>query len=401
MTQSVAQSSGRGLRVVISGGGTGGHLFPALAIARQLQLEDPRTEVMFVGAHGRMEMEKVPAHGYRIKGLWIAGMVRGAVLKNLLLPFKVIVSIVQAWWLLTRFKPDIAIGTGGFASAPLLYEATLKGIPTLIQEQNFYPGLTNRLLAKSVDRVCGVYEELSQYFGSQKLVITGNPVREALKATDHTAGSARTSFGLAADKPTFLVIGGSLGATTLNQAITAILPDLADDGIQGIWQTGPDFYQQNGEQWQSQYGEAVKVQAFIEDMSQAYKAADLVICRAGAITLAELAYLGKAAMLVPSPNVAADHQTKNAQVLEAHQAAILVPDNEAERRIPAELPDLLKDQPQLAKLAEQIRAFARPAATQHIVEEVFSLAGKSFRKDSAKAVDEQRLTSSVNPKAES
>lgn len=400
MTQSRAQSGGRGLRVILSGGGTGGHLFPALAIASQLQLEDPRTEVMFVGAHGRMEMEKVPEHGYRIKGLWIAGMVRGAILKNLLLPFKVIVSLVQAWWLLTRFKPDIVVGTGGFASAPLLYEATLKGIPTLIQEQNFYPGLTNRLLASSVDRVCGVYEELSQYFGHQKLVITGNPVREGLKATNHTAGSARKSFGLATDKPTFLIIGGSLGATTLNRAITAILPDLADHAIQGIWQTGPDFYQQSVGQWQRQYGESVKVQAFIEDMSQAYKAADLVVCRAGAITLAELAYLGKAAMLVPSPNVAADHQTKNAQVLEDHQAAILVPDAEAERRIPAELPDLLKDQPQLTKLAEQIKAFARPDATQRIAEEVFGLAGRAG-KDSAGSADEQRFTSIVNLEAES
>ena len=399
MTSRNAYIDHRSLRAIISGGGTGGHLFPALAIAKQLQVHDPNTELLFVGAKGRMEMQKVPAYGYQIKGLWIAGMVRGAILKNLLLPLKVIVSLFQAWWILSRYKPHIAIGTGGFASAPLLYVASHKGIPTLIQEQNFYPGLTNRLLANSVDRVCGVYEALSQYFGSQKLVIT---VRESLNQPGSSSASARVAFSLDPDRPTFLIIGGSLGATTLNQAITSTLPELAQNGIQGIWQTGPDFYQQQGAALEQQYAGVLTVQAFIEDMSQAYKAADLVICRAGAITLAELAYLGKAAMLIPSPNVAADHQTKNARVLEDHEAAILVPDHEAVQRVPSELPAILQDQQQLEKLAGQIKTFARPHATHHIVKEVLGLAGYSANEhdQSSGSLDSYHTASVTNPKTE-
>ena len=363
----------KGLRVAISGGGTGGHLFPALAIAKQLQQEVPETGILFVGAKGRMEMEKVPAHGYPIQGLWIAGMIRGATFKNLLLPLKVLVSFIQAWRLLKQYKPHVAIGTGGFASGPLLFIAAKRGVPTLIQEQNFFPGLTNRLLAPYVDKVCGVYEELDQYFDRHKLVITGNPVRSDLSIPQTSPSEARQSFGLDPEKPTFLLIGGSLGATTLNKALEAAIPSLAEKGLQGIWQCGKVYYQEQGKKWEQNYPDTVKIQAFIEAMPMAYKAADLVIARAGAITLAELAYLSKPAILVPSPNVAADHQTKNANVLADHNAAIKIKDDQAQAKIPGVLPDILTDEAQLRKLSANIFSFAKPEATKSITQEVFKL----------------------------
>lgn len=371
MTESTGHT--KQLRVVISGGGTGGHLFPALAIANQLQQAAPNTEVLFVGAKGRMEMEKVPANGYHIQGLWIAGIIRGAAFKNLLLPLKLIVSFFQAWRLLKRYRPHIAIGTGGFASGPLLYIASRMGIPTLIQEQNFYPGLTSRLLSKYVDRVCGVYDEQTTYFDPEKLIITGNPVRSELNNDTYTPSKSKSNFGLAADKPTFLIMGGSLGATTLNKALEHTLPQIATNDIQGIWQTGFTFYEEKGKAYQNQYSGLVTIQPFIENMPEAYKAADLVIARAGAITLAELAYLGKAAILVPSPNVAADHQTKNARVLENHGAAILVPDEKAAANIPDLLPQVLKDEAQLHQLSNRIQDFAKPNATKAIADEIFKL----------------------------
>lgn len=373
MSHQMPSHTGNRLRAVISGGGSGGHLFPALAIARQLKLQRPDAELLFVGAKGRMEMDKVPAQGYNIKGLWIAGMVRRASFKNLLLPLKVLVSLTQAWWLLTRFKPHVAVGTGGFASTPLLYVAARKGIPTLIQEQNFYPGLANRLLSKVVDRVCGVYEELSAHFDPQKLVITGNPVRQELADLRITPADAKANFGLAASKATFLVVGGSQGATSLNQAIEAALPQLSAGGLQGIWQTGPVFYKEKGAQYQKQYKDTLCIQPFIEDMAQAYQAADLIICRAGAITLAELAYLGKPAVLVPSPNVADDHQTKNAKVMADHGAAILVPDQHAYTRLPELIPELLNNTEQLEALSRQMKTFAKPDATRAIAREILNL----------------------------
>lgn len=377
------------LRVAISGGGTGGHLFPALAIAKELQQEAPGTQLLFVGAKGRMEMEKVPAQGYAIRGLWIAGMIRGASIKNLLLPLKVVVSFIQAWQLLRQYQPHIAIGTGGFASGPLLFVAARMGIPTLIQEQNFFPGLTNRLLAPYVDRVCGVYEELSQYFSKDKLLITGNPVRSDLRIPETSSQSARQHFGLASHKRTFLSIGGSLGATTLNQAMEQTIPQLNHEEMQGIWQCGEPYYRNNRGYWQNNYQATVTIQPFIEDMPMAYKAADVVIARAGAITLAELAYLGKAAVLVPSPNVAADHQTKNAAVLADHDAAIMIPDEEAARQIPELMVQLLGDPNRLEELANNMMAFAKPDATTTITKAIFDLvkhpSSTSDKKESAKA----------------
>ncbi len=377
------------LRVAISGGGTGGHLFPTLAIAKELQEKAPGTKLLFVGAKGRMEMEKVPAQGYTIRGLWIAGMIRGATLKNFLLPLKVLVSFIQAWQILWQYRPHIAIGTGGFASGPLLFVAARMGIPTLIQEQNFFPGLTNRLLGPYVDRVCGVYEELTQYFSKDKLVITGNPVRKDLRIPDTSAQKARLSFGLAGHKRTFLSIGGSLGATTLNQAMERTIPKLNQEAMQGLWQCGQTYYRNNSNYWQNNYEATVTIQPFIDDMPMAYKTADVVIARAGAITLAELAYLGKATILVPSPNVAADHQTKNAAVLADHDAAIMIPDEEAAMQIPEVMPELLNNPKRLEELGNNIRAFAKPHATGNITKEIFDLvnhsAGESDGKNAGKA----------------
>jgi UDP-N-acetylglucosamine--N-acetylmuramyl-(pentapeptide) pyrophosphoryl-undecaprenol N-acetylglucosamine transferase len=383
------------LRVAISGGGTGGHLFPALAIAKALQAKVRDTQLLFVGAKGRMEMEKVPAHGYTIRGLWIAGMIRGVSLKNLLLPLKVVVSFIQAWQILWQYKPHIAIGTGGFASGPLLFVAARMGIPTLIQEQNFFPGLTTRLLAPYVDRVCGVYEELAQYFNKDKLVITGNPVRSDLRIPETSARSARKRFGLASQKRTFLSIGGSLGATTLNQAMEQTIPQLNQDEMQGIWQCGKTYYTNNGNYWLNNYKTTVTIQPFIEDMPLAYKAADVVIARAGAITLAELAYLGKAAILVPSPNVAADHQTKNAAVLADHDAAILIPDEEAAKQIPDVMPELLNNPKRLEELGNNITAFAKPDATENIAKEIFDLVNHSASESNKNDSDKGRFNSSV------
>lgn len=383
------------LRVAISGGGTGGHLFPALAIAKELQEKIPGTELLFVGAKGRMEMEKVPAQGYSIRSLWIAGMIRGASLKNLLLPLKVIVSFVQAWRILWTYRPHIAIGTGGFASGPLLFVAARMRIPTLIQEQNFFPGLTTRLLAPYVDRVCGVYEELAQYFSKDKLVITGNPLRSDLRIPNTSNQSARQRFGLAGHKRTFLSIGGSLGAKTLNQAMEQTIPQLYQEEMQGIWQCGETYYANNGDHWQNNYKTTLTIQPFIEDMPMAYKAADIVIARAGAITLAELAYLGKAAILVPSPNVAADHQTKNATVLADHDAAIMIPDEEAAKQIPEVIPGLLSDPRRLEELGNNITAFAKPQATENIAKEIFDLVNYSAGESDGKASGEDRFNSSA------
>lgn len=362
------------LKVIISGGGTGGHVFPALAIAKEIKGQEPDASILFIGAKGRMEMEKIPSHGFPIKGLWISGFSRGAILKNIVLPFKIISSIIKSWWIIRSFKPDIAIGTGGFASAPLLYVASKMKVPSLIQEQNFFPGVTNRLLAKTVNTICVVYESLSKYFPKEKMVVTGNPVRNDLQDKKHSQEEARANFNLTPNKKTFFVLGGSLGARSINEAMKGLIDNQNGDDYQGIWQTGQLYYQEIMDTFQNHDLPNLTIQAFIDDMPQAYKAADLVICRAGAITLAELAYLGQAAILIPSPNVAEDHQAKNAKALVDENAAIMLRDNELDDQFREIVHKAINDEEKLKTLSTNIQSFARPNATKDIVKEAFKMA---------------------------
>ncbi len=365
------------MKVMISGGGTGGHIYPALAIADALREITDRTEFLFVGAEGRMEMEKVPAAGYPIEGLRISGWNRQNWWRNVTFPFKLLSSLWKSRSLIRRFRPDVVIGVGGFASGPLLEIASRMKIPTLIQEQNSYAGLTNKMLARKVDRICVAFEGMEQYFPKGKLVLTGNPVRETLLESDWTRNSAREALGIPADHHVILSLGGSLGARTLNRMFDQNSELIAaHPNVHFIWQYGALY--------EAEYGHSVtaglpNVHAlkFIDDMAQMYLAADLVVARAGALTLAELAALGKAALLVPSPNVAEDHQTKNAMNLVNQQAALMLKDVEAvEKGIP-EMIRLVDQKEALTELEENIRSFYHPGAALQIAREVIKLTKKS------------------------
>ncbi len=357
------------LKVVISGGGTGGHIFPAIAIAKALQKRNPQTQILFVGAKGRMEMEKVPAAGYKIVGLDIAGIQRKFDLRNLLIPYKVVKSLWQAHKILKEFKPDIVIGVGGYASAPTLYMAAQMDIPTVIQEQNSYAGLTNKILAKRVAAICVAFNNMDAYFPANKIVLTGNPVREDLQDITGKREEALKHFNLVPDKKTVLIIGGSLGARTINNALFDGLPMLNDEDVQVIWQTGKFFYGKA----QEKNSDTVKVFDFINRMDLAYAAADVVVSRAGALSIAELCLTGKPCILVPSPNVAEDHQTKNAMALVNENAAQLVKDAEAKRMLVNSALYLLHDENRQKQLAQTIRTLAIPNASERIVDEVYKI----------------------------
>ncbi|MEY2829396.1 MAG: undecaprenyldiphospho-muramoylpentapeptide beta-N-acetylglucosaminyltransferase, partial [Bacteroidota bacterium] len=348
-------------KFIISGGGTGGHIFPAVAIANALKKNIPDCEILFVGAEGRMEMQKVPEAGYAIKGLPIAGLQRSMDLKNLLLPFKVLKSVTMAMKIITDFKPDVAIGVGGYASAPLLFAAKLKGIPYVIQEQNSYAGITNKILGKWAKKICVAYDGMQNFFPKEKIVFTGNPVRAAISGSKITKQEALAFFDLAENKKTVLVIGGSLGARTINQSIDAGIDFFVQNNYQLIWQTGKSFNAPpnlpKGEgQRHSSVGKvspsggdlegAVRVFDFIKQMDMAYAAADIIISRAGALSVSELCIVGKPCVLVPSPNVAEDHQTKNAMALVNKNAAVLVKDTEAKEKLISTLLELIKDETQ-------------------------------------------------------
>jgi UDP-N-acetylglucosamine--N-acetylmuramyl-(pentapeptide) pyrophosphoryl-undecaprenol N-acetylglucosamine transferase len=362
------------LRVIISGGGTGGHIFPAIAIARALMRRDGQAEILFVGAQGRMEMEKVPEAGFRIVGLPIAGLQRKLDWKNLLLPVKVINSIIQARSIIREFRPLVAVGVGGYASAPLLYAATRMQVPCLIQEQNSYAGITNKHLGKRVQKICVAYDGMEKFFPSSKLVLTGNPVRKDILDSDVKRDEALKHFGLKNELKTLLVIGGSLGARSINDAVRAHLQQFADAGIQLLWQTGKNYFEVNAGA-AAALAQRVKVHAFINRMDLAYAAADAVISRAGALSIAELCVTGKPCVLVPSPNVAEDHQTKNAAALVNRNAAIMVSDHEAQQRLADEAIHLLQDDRMRRMLSENIGYMARPNADDAIAAEVMRLAG--------------------------
>ena len=361
------------LHIIISGGGTGGHIYPAIAIADALREADPQTRLLFVGAQGRMEMEKVPQAGYDIEGLWISGIQRGQIMKNLLVPFKVIASLMKAGNIIRRFRPDAVVGVGGYASWALVQSARWKGIPALLQEQNGYAGLTNRLLKDQVQTICVAYPGMEQYFPAAKLVQTGNPVRKDIIAPERYRAEALAHFGLTAEKPILFVFGGSLGARTLNEAVKAALPGLLDT-CQLIWQTGKTHYDSFKALGNEYAGRGLVVLPFLKEMHLAYAAANVVVGRAGALSISELAVAGKPAILVPSPNVTDDHQTKNALALVQQQAAILVKDADAAAQLIFTAQTLLADTNAQAALATNIRAFGQADAAQRIAAEVRKLA---------------------------
>ncbi len=366
----------RKFRVVISGGGTGGHIFPAIAIANSIKINYPNTEILFVGAHGRMEMQKVPEAGYTIKGLRISGMQRGSFWKNILFPFKLVYSIIQAYFIISKFKPDVAVGVGGYASGPLLYVATKKNIPTLIQEQNSFPGITNKLLAEKVDKICVAYDGMKKYFPSKKIMLTGNPVRNNIQDIKITKEQAYQFFSLQINKPVLLIIGGSLGAKAINNSIRGNLELLIENKIQVIWQTGSEYFEKVKNKTEDYAKNGIHVFEFIKDMDYAYAAADIIVSRAGAIALSEITLVGKPAIIVPSPYVAEDHQTKNAHKLVDQNAAVLVREKEVQNTLGHVIVNLMHDSAKQQQIRDNLKKLAIYDSAKIIADEVMLLANK-------------------------
>ncbi|MEY4135050.1 MAG: undecaprenyldiphospho-muramoylpentapeptide beta-N-acetylglucosaminyltransferase [Saprospiraceae bacterium] len=361
------------IKVIISGGGTGGHIFPAIAIADAIRAKMPRAEILFVGAKGKMEMDRVPQAGYPIKGLWISGFQRSLDARNLLFPLKLLSSLISAFGILRSFRPDVVIGVGGYASGPLLEVAVRLKIPALIQEQNSYAGATNRILARKVQKICVAYPDMDRYFPAEKLRLTGNPVRKAVYSHPVPRGEARAFFGLDPEKPTLLVFGGSLGAHSLNTAMAESSARLLQrPDIQVIWQCGQSHYARFRE-CPAALLPQVCLLPFLERMDMAYAAADVVACRAGALTISELCILGKAAVLVPSPYVAEDHQTKNAEALVIRGAAKMVKNESAGKIMLPVAIELLTDTELRHSLERNIRALAQPDAAEAIADEAIAL----------------------------
>lgn len=363
------------LRVIISGGGTGGHIFPAISIANAIKAQHPDAKILFVGAEGRMEMKRVPAAGYEIKALPICGFDRKNLLKNILVLFKILKSQRMAKKIIREFKPMVAVGVGGYASGPTLNVAESLGIPTLLQEQNSYAGVTNKLLARNASKICVAYEHMDRFFPKDKIILTGNPIRQDLLNNDQTKEQVCERFKMKPDKPTILIIGGSLGAQTLNRSVMTRLQEIAQSNIQIIWQCGGYYFNQILEELTQQgQPDNLFVTDFISNMKEAYAAADLVVSRAGAGSISELCCLGKPVILVPSPNVAEDHQTKNALALVDKEAALYVKDTDAERRLIPLAIETVQNQEKLKKLSKNIKTMAYPDAAKTIAEEVYNLA---------------------------
>ena len=365
------------LRIIISGGGTGGHIFPAVSIANAIKAKHPDAKILFVGALGRMEMQRVPAAGYEIKGLPIQGFDRKNLLKNVKVLFKIWKSQRMARQIIKDFRPMAAVGVGGYASGPTLNKAAAMGIPCLIQEQNSYAGVTNKLLAKKADKICVAYEGMERFFPAEKIIMTGNPVRQALLENKMTKAEAIQSFGLDPQKKTILIVGGSLGAGTVNKSVMQHLDDIEKSGVQVIWQTGKYYHADIIKELEGRVLPNVKVMDFISDMGAAYKAADLVISRAGASSISEFCLLGTPVILVPSPNVAEDHQTKNAMALVNKQAALYVKDAEAPEKVISLALETVQDEQALRSLSENILKLALPNSADIIADEVIKLTGYS------------------------
>lgn len=359
----------RELRVILSGGGTGGHIYPAIAIAREIETRFPNSKILFVGAKDRMEMEKVPQAGYKIEGLWISGIQRKLTLENLSFPFKLMSSLNKSRKIIKEFKPDVVIGTGGFASGPLLKVAGSQNVPTLIQEQNSFPGITNRILSKRADVICAAYKEVNRFFPAERTVLTGNPVRQDLLEVASKRNEAQSFFKLDESTKTVLVLGGSLGARRINQLIEANLEIFKENGIQLIWQTGKLYYNE----YKKYHSKDIQVHEFLNKMDLAYAAADIIISRAGAGSVSELCIVGKPVIFIPSPNVAEDHQAKNAMAIVNKNAAIMVKETELEEKFENTFLDLLRSEDQQEVLSRNIKELAMPNATSAIVDEVEKL----------------------------
>ncbi|MBT3385350.1 MAG: undecaprenyldiphospho-muramoylpentapeptide beta-N-acetylglucosaminyltransferase [Prolixibacteraceae bacterium] len=363
-------------RVIISGGGTGGHIFPALAIANEIGKRYPDAEILFVGALGRMEMEKIPAAGYKIIGLPVMGFPRKPGFKTIIFFIRLLKSAAMARKIIKEFKPQIAIGVGGFASGPLLRAASNKKIPTLIQEQNSYAGITNKLLGKRVDSICVAYDKMESYFPAKKIVFTGNPFREILAQKIQDKKVALDYFGLKGAEKVILIIGGSLGARSINNAVLKNIEKIAQSGVKVIWQTGAIYFGKIQDKIKGGQPGNLQIHQFISRMDLAYSVASLVISRAGAGTISELCLIGKTAILVPSPNVAEDHQTKNALSLVEKKAAIIVKDNEIDEKLFNVAFGLINDPEKCKQLSEKIKLLAKHNATNNIVDEVEKLIQK-------------------------
>lgn len=357
---------------MISGGGTGGHIYPAISIAQSLQEMLQEVSILFVGAKGKMEMQKVPDAGFEIEGLWISGIQRSFSRQNLLFPFKLISSIRRSFMLIQKFRPDAVVGVGGYASGPLLYAAARRRIPTLIQEQNSYAGLTNKWLSKKVDRICVAHEGMEKYFPANKLVVTGNPVRKTILLDEVKKKDAYDFFNFSPDKRTIVILGGSLGARSVNEMILAGYDRLVTSGHQVIWQTGGYYFgemvQRAGKQHRS-----IVLTDFVREMQYAYAVADVVISRAGALSIAELMLTGKPSILVPSPNVAEDHQTINARALVERGAAILIKDHEGQEKLISAALELVNDEPKKQELSKNIKAMSHPNADRDIANEIIKM----------------------------
>ncbi len=357
-------------KFILSGGGTGGHIYPAVAIANELKLRFPDCEILFVGAQDKMEMQKVPQAGYTIEGLWIAGLQRKLTLQNMMFPFKLVSSLWKSRKIIKKFKPDAVIGTGGFASGPLLQVANSNNIPTVIQEQNSYPGITNKILSKKANAICVAYENLERFFPKDKIVFTGNPVRQDLLDSDSKTQEGITHFKLDANRRTLLILGGSLGARRVNQLIEKELDFILATGIQVFWQCGKLYFEEY-----KKYNdkENVQVVAFIDRMDLIYAAADFVISRAGASSVSELCLVGKPTIFIPSPNVAEDHQTKNAKAIVDKKGAILLKESELDDKFETTFSELISNENHQKELSQNIKKLAKPNATKDIVEQIIKL----------------------------
>ena len=364
------------MKIIISGGGTGGHVFPAIAIANAIKACKPDAELLFVGAKGRMEMRRVPEAGYAIKGLWISGLQRKLTFKNLLFPIKLLVSMMQARSIVSEFKPDVVVGVGGYASGPTLKAATAKGIPTAIQEQNSFPGITNKLLAKKVSRVFTAYKGMERFFPAHKIMLTGNPIRRDTVNIEGKKAEALKFFGLEHDKTTLAVIGGSQGAWSINEAIEIALPQLTAQNIQIVWQTGSLFKTRAAAAVLKNGTNLVKPTEFIHRMDLAYSAADIIVSRAGAMAISELCVIGKPCVLIPYPAASEDHQTHNALELSNQRAALLIKDADVRKTLGDTLLQLLNDNALQSILASNINKLAVTDADKQIASEILKLGTK-------------------------
>jgi UDP-N-acetylglucosamine--N-acetylmuramyl-(pentapeptide) pyrophosphoryl-undecaprenol N-acetylglucosamine transferase len=354
-------------RILISGGGTGGHIFPALAIAKELEKRYDHLDLLFVGASDRMEMEKIPAAGYKVIGLWIAGFQLSLSIRNVLFPVKLILSILKSFFIVIRFKPNVVIGTGGYASGPILWVASILKIPTLIQEQNSYPGVTNRILASRVSKICVAYSGLERFFPPKKIELFGNPIRSEIEFGIYNKKDSLAAYGFTQAKPTVLIVGGSLGAKRINEAVLAHCSWFLENDVQLIWQTGALYFEKCNEA-KKILGSRAQITRFISDMSQAYSAADIVVSRAGALAISELTSIGKTCVLIPSPNVAEDHQLKNALTLANQNAAVLVEENTIDTQLFSVLKTLKDNPDKQLELSTNAKKMGQPNAVLKIVD---------------------------------